>query len=102
MFKKSWRKERRSNPRLGRYAAMGLAVFGLFCFMRVWQNVTVDDLNRQTGELRQQLKASRAESARLTARVEDLKHPDRIQRIAQDQLDFKQASKFNLFSDDEF
>ena len=93
---------KRSKTRVGKYTTIALALFGLFCFIRVWQNVTVEDLNRQNGELRRQLKNIREDQARLKGEVDELKHPDRINTIARKKLEFRQAPKINLVLKDEF
>ena len=96
-----WSKHKRSNAKLAKYAAPGLALFGLFCFIRVWQNVTVEELHRKNGELRRNLKEIRQECARLTARVEEVKRLDRIYDIAVKEFNYIQAPKINLFLKDE-
>jgi cell division protein FtsB len=93
---------KRSNTRVGTYMTIALALFGLFCFIKVWQNVTVEDLNRQNGEMRRQLQNIKDDQARLKARVDELVHRDRINLIAQEKLDFRQAPKINLVLKNEF
>jgi cell division protein FtsL len=99
MMRNLCKSPKKSNPKLGRYAAASLAVFAFFCFVKVYQNVTVDNLNIKNGKLRQQLKELRDEYADLSVDVEELKYPDRINRYAEKEFDFVQAPKINLYVD---
>jgi cell division protein FtsL len=79
---------RKSSPqtRYRRWVVGGLICFALFSVVKVWQNVRVDQLNRENARLRSRLAALKDRNAVLLATVEELKREDRIVRIAKEQL----------------
>jgi cell division protein FtsL len=90
------RRQKRPDVQYGKFMALGLALFGLYCFVNVWQNVSIDEMNRRNGKMKIQLQGLKGECALLTARVEELKNPDRIADIAQKKLNMAQARKMKM------
>jgi cell division protein FtsL len=90
------RKRKNPDVQYGKFTALGLAMFGLFCFVNVWQNVSIDEMNRRNGKMQLKLQELKGDCALLTARVEELKDPDRIADIAQKKLGMSQARKMKV------
>ena len=76
----------RSNTKMAGRIALCLAFFGIYCFVKVWQNVSIDQMNRKNYHLRNHLEKLRGESALLIVDIENLKRVDRIARIARERL----------------
>ncbi len=76
---------------------IGLAIFSIFCFVRVWQKVTSDMIARQNQKMRKELKEIQEKNALLIADVESLKNPVRINKIAEQQLGMVSVEKLNVY-----
>jgi len=76
--------------------AIYLILFGLFCFVKVWQNVRVDQMSRRNGALRSQLKELKEGNASLTAEMEKLKRRERIKNFAETRLKLDQVPVLTL------
>ncbi|HNR67572.1 MAG TPA: septum formation initiator family protein [bacterium] len=79
-----------------RWIVLALLGFAVFCFLKVWQSVRVDQLNRRNAELSRELRKIADENALLEACIEHLKNQDRIVAIARDKLGLVQAPKINI------
>ena len=77
-------------------AALGLALFGLFCFVKVWQNVSVDQQVRRNEELRKELSVLQRENILLVAEIEELTRIERIQAKAVKEFGFVTAPKIKI------
>ena len=55
--KKVLPKKQRANLKFGKNAIIVLGLFGVYCFVNVWQNVSITYLNRQNETLRNELQA---------------------------------------------
>ncbi len=89
-------KGKKKNARLAKTAALALALFGLFCVVKVWQSVSVDQLNRRNEKYRKNLENILDQNALLTFQVEELKRIDLITSRAKRELGFSQAPKLKL------
>ncbi|NOY59960.1 MAG: hypothetical protein GXO75_13670 [Calditrichaeota bacterium] len=89
-------KKKKRNARLAKTAALALALFGLFCVVKVWQNVSVDQLNRQNEKYRKRLKDIHSQNALMIFQVEKLNRIDLITSRAKRELGFSQVPKFKL------
>ena len=89
-------KQQRSNAKWAKVAALGLALFGLFCFVKVWQNVTVDQLSRRNDKLLKDLKTIRGRNTALFIEQERLMRLDRVQQIAENNLNFVKAPTIRI------
>jgi cell division protein FtsL len=91
---------RRAVPRkLRGKMAIGLALFGIACFIKVWQRVSIDQMNRFNWQKRLELRQLKRENALLIVRVEQLKSYERITRIAREQLGLVSATKLTLYEE---
>ena len=84
-------RQQRSNAKWAKMAALGLALFGLFCLGKVWQNVTVDQLSRRNEKLRKELAFIQGKNSMLYTVKERLMQIDRIEKLALNDLKFSQA-----------
>lgn len=73
-----------------------LAVVAVLLVVKVWQNVTIDKINRKNGHLRAQLQTLLQENAILEVKVEELKSMDRITKIANERLGLKNIKVLTL------
>ena len=73
-----------------------LGLFGIYCFVNVWQNVSITYLNRQNENLRHELKEIERSCDMKTLEVEALKDPDRIRRVLSEQMKLVPAEKINI------
>lgn len=89
-------KKKEKNARLAKTAALALALFGLFCVVKVWQNVSVDQLNRRNEKYRKHLQDIRSQNALMAFQVEKLDRIDLITRRAKRELGFTQVPKLRL------
>jgi len=81
---------------LARTAALALALFGLFCVVKVWQNVSVDQLNRRNEKYRKTMASIVNQNALLTFQIEKLNRIDLITSRAKRELGFRQVPKLKL------
>jgi cell division protein FtsL len=58
----------------------------LVALFHVWSRVTVIDLNLQISEADSAIRESKQEASRLRLEIASLKTPDRIEKIAREQL----------------
>ncbi len=89
-------RQQRSNARWAKMAALGLALFGLFCFVKVWQHVTVDQLSRRNDKLLKELKTIQGKNTALFMEQEKLMRLDRVQQIAENNLNFVKAPTIRI------
>ena len=89
-------RQQRSNAKWAKLAALGLALFGLFCFVKVWQNVTVDQLSRRNDKLMKELEIIHGENTALFIEQEKLMRLDRIHQIAEKDLKFVKAPTIRI------
>ena len=89
-------RQQRSNAKWAKMAALGLALFGLFCFVKVWQNVTVDQLSRRNDKLLKELKSIEGRNTSLFIEQERLLRLDRVQQIAETNLNFVKAPTIRI------
>ena len=89
-------KKQRANLKFGKNAIVVLGLFGVYCFVNVWQNVSITYLNRQNETLRNELKSLERECDVLTLQVEQLKDPDRIIKVLGDKMKIVPAEKINI------
>ena len=82
--------------RFGKNALVFLGLFGIYCFVNVWQNVSIGYLNRQNESLRKELNSLLRACDDLTFDVERLKDPGRIQKALSAELDLRPAEKVNI------
>ncbi len=85
------RSERKANMR--RLAILVLTLFGLMSFVKVWQYVSIDQLNRKNSQLRADLQNLKNRNAMLTAKLDELKSMERITRVAAEKLNLVQSPK---------
>ncbi len=86
----------KANLKFGKNATIVLSLFGIYCFVNVWQNVSITYLNRQNENLRNELKALERECDMLTLELEELKDPERIRRVLSEKMKIVQAEKINI------
>ena len=79
-----------------RWIVLALIGFAFFCFLKVWQTIRVDQLNRRNTVLNHKLQQLADNNALLEARIEKLKSEDRIVAIARDRLGLVQAPKISI------
>jgi cell division protein FtsB len=85
------KKERAAGFR--KLAILVLAVFGFSCFVKVWQNVSIDQLNRKNSQLRAELRTLKNRNAILASNLDELKSMERITRLASEKLNLVQSPK---------
>ena len=85
------RNERKANIR--RLAILALTIFGLTSFVKVWQYVSIDHINRKNSQLRADLQSLKNRNAMLTAKLDELKSMERITRLASEKLNLVQSPK---------
>lgn|GEM_PF-1247936 len=76
-----------------RLALLALTLFGMASFIKVWQYVSIDQLNRKNSQLRTDLQSLKNRNAMLTAKLDGLKSMERITRVASEQLNLVQSPK---------
>ncbi|MBN1560469.1 hypothetical protein JW998_09475 [candidate division KSB1 bacterium] len=86
----------RANLKFGKNAMIVLGLFGVYCFVNVWQNVSITYLNRQNENLRDELRAIERQCDMLTLEVEELKDLDRLRRVLGDKIKLVPAEKINI------
>ncbi len=84
-----------------KYVIHAFIAFSVFSLVKVWQNVSVGQLNRRNVKMSRELQQLEYEKAVLTDKVETLTHVDRIERIAKEKLGFVPAEKINMKLKDE-
>jgi len=89
-------KKQRAKLRFGRNAMIFLGLFGLYCFVNVWQTVSIAYLNRQNENLRKELISLQHACDDLTFDAERLKDPERIRKALAGQMDLAPAEKINI------
>jgi hypothetical protein len=89
-------RQQRSNAKWAKMAALGLALFGLFCFVKVWQNVTVDQLSRRNDKLLKELKIIEGKNISLFIEQERLMRLDRVQLLAKNNLNYVKAPTIRI------
>ena len=89
-------RQQRSNARWAKIAALGLALFGLFCFVKVWQNVTVDQLSRRNDKLMKELESIQGKNSSLFIEQEKLMQLERVQQLAENNLNFVKAPTIRI------
>ncbi|MBN1998168.1 septum formation initiator family protein [candidate division KSB1 bacterium] len=89
-------KKKQSEKRARFYSVIGLGFFGLFICLKVALNVSIDHTNREKSKLLDRLKNLSDQNAELVSQVEKLKEPDRIKKIAREELNFVPVRKINL------
>lgn len=94
--KKTLSKKLRDNLRFSKSAVIVLSLFGIYCFVNVWQNVSITYLNRQNENLRNELKSLERQCDILTLELEELKDPDRIRRVLSEKMKIVPAEKINI------
>ncbi len=94
--KKSLPKKERAKLRFGKNALVFIGLFGIYCFVNVWQNVSITYLNRQNERLRNDLLALQRACDDLTFEVEQLKDPDRIRKVLSESIPLVPAEKVNI------
>jgi len=81
---------------LQKRALLYLLLFTLIIFLKVWQTVTVDHLNRRNGLWRDELKAVQNENLLLKAKIEALRSRERITRLGREDLNMVEVPKIIL------
>jgi hypothetical protein len=81
---------------LQKKALLYLLLFTLIIFLKVWQTVTVDHLNRRNGLWRDELKAVQNENLLLKAKIEALRSRERITRLGREELNMVEVPKIIL------
>ncbi len=94
--KKSLSKKIRDNLKFSKTAMIVLGFFALYCFVNVWQNVSITYLNRQNEDLRNDLKSLERQCDMLTLELEELKDPERIRRVLGEKIKIVPAEKINI------
>ncbi|MBN1482060.1 hypothetical protein EH223_07370 [candidate division KSB1 bacterium] len=89
-------RNQRANLKFGVNAMIVLGLFGIYCFVNVWQNVSISYLNRQNENLRSELKALERECDILMLEIEALKDPERIRRVLSEKIKIVPAEKINI------
>ena len=79
-----------------KYIVTGLILFAVFSIVKVWQNVSVDQVIRHNQILRMELKQLQYESSLLTLKLEFLTNIERIEKLAKEKLGFIPAHKMNI------
>ena len=86
----------RAKLKFGKNAMLVLGLFGVYCFVNVWQNVSITHLNRQNENLRNELRAIERQCDMLILEVEALKDPDRLRRVLNEKMKLVPAEKINI------
>ena len=73
-----------------------LLLFTLIIFLKVWQTVSVDHLNRRNGLWLDELKAVQNENLLLKAKIEALRSRERITHIGLEELNMVEVPKIIL------
>jgi len=68
------------------YLVVVMFLLTLVALFHVWSRVTVIDLNLQISEADSAIRESKQEASRLRLEIASLKTPDRIEKIAREQL----------------
>ncbi len=89
-------KKQRAKLRFGKNAMVFLGLFGVYCFVNVWQNVSIAYLNRQNENLRRELESLQRSCDDLTFEAERLKDPERIRKVLAGKIDLVPAEKINI------
>jgi hypothetical protein len=89
-------KTQQAKLKFGKNAMIVLALFGVYCFVNVWQNVSISYLNRQNENLRNELNALERQCDMLTLELEALKDPERIRRVLGENMKVVPAEKINI------
>jgi len=82
--------------RMRKYILHGLILFAVFSLVKVWQNVSVDQVVRKNQILKRDLRQLQYKSSLLTLKFEALSNIERIEKLATEKLGFKQAKKINI------
>lgn len=86
----------RATLKFGVNAMIVLGLFGIYCFVNVWQNVSITYLNRQNESLRNELKVLERQCDMLTLELEELKDPERIRHVLSEKRKIVPAKKINI------
>ena len=86
----------RKSKKLKKYLVHALILFAVFSLVKVWQNVSMDQISRHNLGLNRELQGYKYEQAVLTDKYESLTHIDRVERLARERLGFKPAEKINI------
>ncbi len=78
------------------WVVLALVGFAFFSFLKVWQTIRVDQLNRRNAQFNNELQKLADENALLQARIEELKSEERIVAIARDRLGLVTAPKISI------
>ncbi|MBN1541600.1 septum formation initiator family protein [candidate division KSB1 bacterium] len=78
------------------WIVLALIGFAFFSFLKVWQTIRVDQLNRRNAQLNNELQKLADENALLQARIEQLKSEERIVTIARERLGLVSAPKISI------
>ncbi len=89
-------KKQRAKLRFGKNALIFLGLFGVYCFVNVWQNVSIGYLNRQNESLRKELESLKRACDDLTYDSERLKDPARIKEALSGKMDLVPVEKVNI------
>jgi cell division protein FtsB len=92
----AYTRPRSSNWLLYKRVLLGLLSFAIFAFLKVWQNVSVDQMIRESQKLHDRLTSVHNENIVLEAKIEELKSMERITSIAGERLGLVNAPKINL------
>lgn len=75
--------KKREKLKFSRNAAVMLVVFGVYCFVNVWQNVYITHLTRRNEALRRELMQINRRCDMLAFELDQLKDPDHIKAALQ-------------------
>ena len=89
-------RKQRAKLRFGKNAMIVLGLFAIYCFVNVWQNVSIAYLNRQNENLRKELQELNRQTAQLTLDIEQLKNPRRIREELARHMTLVPAEKINI------
>lgn len=73
-------KKQREKLKFGKNAGIVLMLFAVYCFVNVWQNVSITHLIRRNETLRRELTQLTRQCDSMTFELEQLKEPDHIKR----------------------
>jgi hypothetical protein len=73
-------KRQREKLRFGKNAGIVLLLFAVYCFVNVWQNVSITHLIRRNEVLRRELMQINRQCDMMTFELEQLKEPDHIKK----------------------
>jgi hypothetical protein len=74
-------KRQREKLKFGKNAGIVLMLFAVYCFVNVWQNVSITHLIRRNEALRRELTQINRQCDTMSFELEQLKEPDHIKRM---------------------